>query len=139
MAVYEEITAPYKNVTIVTGDTYGVLRRADAALVKSGTSTLETALIGIPQVVCYTGNRLSYAIAKRLVKIGYISLVNLIADAPVVAELIQDNFNTVTLEKALQAVLIPEHAQKMKADYRSIRASLGEEGASLRAANAILY
>jgi lipid-A-disaccharide synthase len=99
---------------------------------------LETALIGIPQVVCYTGNRLSYEIAKRLIKIGYISLVNLIADAPIVEELIQDNFNTATLEKALQAILIPEHAQKMKANYRSIRAALGEEGASLRAANAIL-
>jgi lipid-A-disaccharide synthase len=138
LSVYEAITAPYGNVAIVTGDTYGVLRRADAALVKSGTSTLETALIGIPQVVCYTGNRLSFEIAKRLIKIGYISLVNLIADAPVVEELIQDNFNTDTLEKALQSILSPERAQQMQADYHSIRATLGEEGASLRAANAIL-
>jgi len=136
--LYSDLCGNRPNVRLVVGDTYGLLRRAQAAVVKSGTSTLETALIGTPQVVCYSGNRLSFEIAKRVVDLKYISLVNLIADAPVVEELIQVEFTVDRLEKALKDLLIPEKAMRMKAAYQRIRELLGEKGASDRAAKAIL-
>ena len=107
-------------------------------MVKSGTSTLETALLGTPEVVCYAGNPISYAIAKRVVDIKYISLVNLIADAPVVEELIQDDLNKTNLTRALKTILDPQISKAMKQEYTHIRQLLGESGASAKAANAIL-
>ena len=138
IGVYEALGGGQERVKYVQGQTYEVLRDAKAALVKSGTSTLETALLGTPQVVCYTGNRLSYEIARRLIKIGYISLVNLIADAPVVEELIQERFNTPELVRALSAVLEQEQADKMRLEYAQIRTLLGDSGASMRAARAVV-
>lgn len=136
--VYASFCAAYPNVRVERGKTYEILAESRAALVKSGTSTLETALIGTPQVVCYTGSRLSYEIARRLVKIGYISLVNLIADAPIVQELIQDQFNETALQTALEAILVPETAHKMQSEYQNVRSLLGNSGASGRAANVII-
>src|SRR5690606_2724099 len=75
---YEPFLAPYPNVMTVSAKTYALLLHARAALVTSGTATLETALFGVPEVVCYKGNPISYQIAKRLIKVKYISLVNLI-------------------------------------------------------------
>jgi lipid-A-disaccharide synthase len=97
---YQPFLKDYPNTSAVKEKTYDLLAQATAAMVTSGTATLETALFGVPEVVCYKGNAISYQIAKRLIKIPYISLVNLIMNAPVVKELIQDDMNekTVTLK-----------------------------------------
>ncbi|MDZ7880351.1 MAG: lipid-A-disaccharide synthase [Saprospiraceae bacterium] len=119
------------SIKIVQNQTYDVLKIASAALVKSGTSTLETALFGVPQVVCYKGSALSFAIAKRVVKIKYISLVNLIADKEIVKELIQDDFTVENLRIELTKAI--ENQEIMKKNYAILRGLLGNEGASDRA------
>ncbi len=135
---YQPFLAKYPNVRLVRGKTYEVLRNSKAALVKSGTSTLETALLDVPQVVCYAGNWLSYKIAKQLVKVKYISLVNLIMDRPLVRELIQDELNKKNLKAALTEILSPEKSAEIRAAYAELRERLGGGGASERAAAAIL-
>ncbi|MDO8367713.1 MAG: lipid-A-disaccharide synthase [Saprospiraceae bacterium] len=135
---YAPFLAKHPRVRLLRGQTYEVLRQSKAALVKSGTSTLETALLDVPQVVCYAGNWLSYRIAKRLVKVKYISLVNLIMDRPMVRELIQDELNQENLKAALSEILSPEKAAVMRAGYAELRERLGGGGASERAATAIL-
>ena len=87
---YEPFLSGYKNVEVISNDTYSLLMKANAALVTSGTATLETALFGVPEVVCYKAGSISYQIAKRLVKLKFICLVNLIMDKEVVKELIQN-------------------------------------------------
>lgn len=135
---YQGFLADYPNVRLERGQTYEVLRRSKAALVKSGTSTLETALLNVPQVVCYAGNWLSYQIAKRLVNVQYISLVNLIMDKPLVRELIQDELNTANIRAALAEILTPEKSAELKAGYAELRQRLGGGGASERAAKAVI-
>ncbi len=98
-------TGAYPNVSVVKGQTYPLLLQATAALVTSGTATLETALFGVPEVVCYKGSSVSYFFAKRLIKVKYISLVNLIMDKPVVKELIQDELTEENLLKELTLIL----------------------------------
>ena len=130
----------YTNVEVVKGGTYGLLRRAKAALVTSGTATLETALLGVPEVVCYKGSALSYQIAKRLVKVKFISLVNLIMDREVVKELIQDDMTADNLVSELGFLLNEgERVERMRSDYRELRELLGKGGhASDKAAAAIV-
>jgi lipid-A-disaccharide synthase len=135
---YQGFLKQHPNVRLVRGQTYQVLRQAQAALVKSGTSTLETALLDVPQVVCYAGNAVSYHIARRLVRVPYISLVNLIMDAPLVRELIQDELNTANLKATLSEILTPEKSAQLRAGYATLRERLGAGGASARAAQAIL-
>ena len=101
------------------GHTYDLLQHAKAALVKSGTSTLETALFGVPEVVCYKGSPISYQIAKWVIKVKYISLVNLIADKMIVKELIQDDFNKENLIKYLSEAI--ENEDVIKKDYASFK------------------
>jgi len=126
-------------VEIRYGDTYGLLKEAKAALVTSGTATLETALFGVPEVVCYRGGRLSYLIAKQLVKVQYISLVNLIMKREVVKELIQNELNEKNLFSELSRILNDEgYRSKMKTDLAELRKVLGGPGASGRAAEAML-
>ncbi|MFN0036539.1 MAG: lipid-A-disaccharide synthase [Saprospiraceae bacterium] len=137
-AFYQSYLEKYPKVRLVRGQTYEVLRHSKAALVKSGTSTLEAALLGVPQVVCYAGNWLSYHIAKRLVKVPYISLVNLIMDRPMVRELIQDELNRENLRAALTEILAPEKSDALREGYAELRKRLGDGGASARAARAIL-
>jgi lipid-A-disaccharide synthase len=120
-----------------TNRTYEILQKADIALVSSGTATLETALFGVPQVVCYKGNRISFAIAKRLVKLKYISLVNLICDREVVRELIQDDMSAENIRREVASILSGK-GQDIKNRYQELKAKLGTQGASLRAAEAIL-
>ncbi|PWT94936.1 MAG: lipid-A-disaccharide synthase [Bacteroidetes bacterium] len=136
---YAEIMKGYSNVEAVSGRTYDVLIRAKAALVTSGTATLETALFGVPEVVCYKGNRISYEIAKRIIKIKYISLVNLIMDKPVVRELIQNALTVENCRKALNLILNDqEHITRIKSDYFELRNILSQGGhASSNAAHAI--
>jgi len=135
---YRPFLEKYPDVQLVQGTTYDLLRQAQAALVKSGTSTLETALFGVPQVVCYAGNPLSYAIARRVVQVKYISLVNLILDRPLVRELIQHDLNTNNLRAALTEIMSEAGAENLPKGYAELRHRLGDGGASERAARAIL-
>ena len=126
-----------ENVHFVSGKTYDLLSHAHAALVTSGTATLETALFRVPEVVCYRGNWISYQIAKRVISLKYISLVNLIMDAPVVTELIQGDLNTRNLKTELNKLLNPDYREKLLNNYEALREKLGNEGASERTAQAI--
>ena len=131
---YDDIIG-HNDVKLLLNDTNHILNFADAALVTSGTATLETALIGTPEVVCYKGSRISYEIAKRVVKVKYISLVNLIMDKEVVTELIQSNFNYTTLKSALDNILFADDKRnEIKDNYFELKAALGNKGASMRAA-----
>ena len=137
---YQEALAQYPNVSWVEGQTYELLKQATAALVTSGTATLETALFGVPQVVCYKGSFLSYEIGKRLVNINYISLVNLIMDKPVVKELIQQELTVANLAEELQKIL-PEGKERSRIhkDYEELRAVLSStQNASKRAAEILV-
>ena len=127
-----------ENVHFVTGKTYDLLCHAHAALVTSGTATLETALFNVPEVVCYRGNWISYQIAKRVISLKYISLVNLIMDAPIVTELIQGDLNTQNLKTELEKLLNPEHRAQLLKDYKTLQEKLGNEGASERTASLIV-
>lgn len=141
LELYENLTAGFDNVAIAfEGQTYGLLSQSKAALVTSGTATLETALFGVPQVVCYKGSAISYQIAKRLVKIKYISLVNLIMDKPVVKELIQNDLTVDNLVKELGSILHDEkRIEQMKKDYSELKNILQEESnASAKAAKEII-
>ena len=128
------------NIARAQNQTYALLANAKAAIVASGTATLETAMIGTPQVVCYAGSELSYLIAKHLISgINYISLPNLIMDAPVVTELIQHDYNKERLEKELR--LITEDAGNvaaMKAQYKALYDRLGNGSASRKAAEVVV-
>jgi lipid-A-disaccharide synthase len=137
---YKDILAPYPNVSSVRNQTYSLLLNAQAACVTSGTATLETALFGIPEVVCYKGSAVSYQIAKRLVKVKYISLVNLIMDKPVVKELIQDDLTPENLRRELDDLLHnPTRQQQLRIDYLNLKELLSQGGhASANAAESIL-
>ena len=125
------------NVSFINNRTYDLLSMSTAALVTSGTATLETALFKVPQVVCYKGGWLSYQIAKRIITLKYISLVNLIMDKEVVTELIQDNFNTKRLKKELDNILNPKTRERLFLDYFELEKKLGGRGASEKAATLI--
>jgi lipid-A-disaccharide synthase len=125
-----------KVVKIIPNETYRLLQHAAAALVTSGTATLETALFDVPQVVCYKGGAISFAIAKRLVKLKYISLVNLIMDKEIVKELIQKDLNYQHLRHALTTIL--QNPQLIRQEYVTLRQRLGNAGASERAAKLIM-
>ena len=125
-------------VPLVMGRTYDVLAAADYALVTSGTATLETALMRIPEVVCYHANGLSVWIARKLIKVKYISLVNLIMDREVVRELIQQDLTELNLLAELQKLMDPAHKRTLLSDYQALREKLGNEGASGRVAAKML-
>ncbi len=128
------------NVTSVRNQTYDLLMKSHAALVTSGTATLETALFGVPEVVCYKGNNISYQIAKKLINIKYISLVNLIMDKLIVKELIQNELTTENLVRELKLITHnTDHRQKMIADYSALKELLSKGGnASTQAAQQIM-
>ena len=136
---YAELLMPYKNVSAVVNKTYQLLSVAEAALVTSGTATLETALFGVPQVICYKGNNISYQIARRLIKIKYIGLVNLIMDKEVVKELIQDELTVKNLVTELNKLLLDDNKrEQLKRDYRHLKELLSAGGhASANAAKSI--
>ena len=136
---YNDLLAPYSNVSYVVNKTYRLLSESKAALVTSGTATLETALFGVPEIVCYKGNNISYQIAKRLVKIKYICLVNLIMDKEVVKELIQGELTVDNITKELNEILSnPVKQQQLKNDYAFLKDLLSKGGnASANAAKSI--
>lgn len=128
-----------KDVRLVENQTYELLQNSSAALVTSGTATLETALLAVPEVVCYKANRLSYMIAKNLIKVNYISLVNLIMEREVVKELIQDNFTEENLVKELERLLRDGKKQRqLLEDLDALKERLGNSGASEKAAGVII-
>lgn len=137
-AYYRSITKT-KAVLILFGQTSEILRHASAGLITSGTATLEAGIYKVPQVVCYRGSAISYAIAKRLVKIKYISLVNLILNREAVVELIQNDLNPTRLEAELTKLLAHENSvNRIKSDYHELHEMLGGKGASNRTAIAML-
>lgn len=127
------------NCKIVFGKTYDLLSASEAAIVTSGTATLETALLQIPEVVCYKGSAISYHIAKRLVKIKYISLVNLIMDQEVVKELIQHECTTENIAKELSLILKGgDKREQQLSNYQKMAKLLGGGGASQKVAHELL-
>ncbi|MGN7784886.1 lipid-A-disaccharide synthase [Niabella sp. 22666] len=137
---YHTYTKQYPNVSIVNNRTYDLLMQSKAALVTSGTATLETALFGVPEVVCYKGSEISYQIAKRVISIKYISLVNLIMEKEVVKELIQQEMNVANLTTELDKLLNDAgRQQQIRQDYAQLQNILGAGGdASAKAAAIII-
>lgn len=136
---YNDMLRNYANVKSVSGKTYNLLIHAKAALVTSGTATLETALFGVPEVVCYKGSAVEYKIAKRIIKIKYISLVNLIMNKLVVKELIQHELTVENVKNELSQLLTSaDRKQQLLQDYAALRNLLSQGGhASFNAAKAI--
>ncbi|WP_136465895.1 lipid-A-disaccharide synthase [Flagellimonas onchidii] len=127
-----------EEVGYVSNQTYSLLNHSHAALVTSGTATLETALFEIPQVVCYKGNWISYQIAKRIITLDYISLVNLIMDKEVVKELIQNDLTSKNLKQELLKITEGKERERILSDYKSLKEKLGGKGASQLAAQLII-
>jgi lipid-A-disaccharide synthase len=136
-AFYEEFIND-ENVYFVRNQTYSLFNLATVGMVASGTATLEAGIFGLPQVVCYKGNALSILIARSIIKVKYISLVNLIMDRELVKELIQNDLTTKALEKELTRLLDPLQRVKCLEDYDLLRQKLGGIGASKHAAIAML-
>ena len=127
-----------KNVHFIANKTYDLLSHSTAALVTSGTATLETALFKVPEVVCYKGSWASYQIAKRIITLKYISLVNLIMDQEVVTELIQEQCNTKNIKVELQKILNPDYRKQLISQYEILEEKLGGIGASKKTAQHIV-
>ncbi len=127
-----------KNIKFISNKTYDLLSVSHAALVTSGTATLETALFKVPEVVCYKGSWVSYQIAKRIITLKYISLVNLIMDKEVVKELIQDELNTKNLKLELNKIIEGKEREQMIENYQLLETKLGGAGASAKTAHLIV-
>ena len=133
---YEKYTKG-SNIGLIMNQTYDILSISYAALVTSGTATLETALFKVPEVVCYKGSFISYHIAKRIINLDYISLVNLIMDREVVKELIQNELNKKNLKAELNKILEDKTRDKIFRDYHDLEMKLGGTGASMKTAKLI--
>ncbi len=137
LEVYKSYTEK-QNVKIIKDKTYDILQQSDAALITSGTATLEAALLGVPQLVCYRGDFFSYQIARRVMQVKYISLVNLVADKPIIKEYIQYQMTTDNLSAELEKILNDKQYRKnMLNNYKKMREILGGVGASERTADII--
>lgn len=136
--IYKELIGN-KQVEVVFGQTYQLLQQAEAGIITSGTATLETALFEVPQVVCYIGNSISYQIAKRLVKVNFISLVNLILNKESVVELIQHDCTTARIQSELEQIIVGgKRREAIQADYKNLIQMLGKGGASKKVAQSLL-
>ena len=128
-----------KYIKVLFGETQSIIRHAEAAVVNSGTASLETALFGTPQVVGYITNPITYWIARKIVKINYISLGNLIVDRLAFKEFIQDDCNPDALVKEIRELIEnKERRDRMLDDYADIRNELGSTGASAAVAKAMI-
>jgi lipid-A-disaccharide synthase len=134
---YRQFTGD-KNVQLLFNNTYNLLHHAHAAIVASGTATLETALFKVPQVVVYKGGTISIAIARMLVKIKFISLVNLIVNKKIVTELIQEDCNTQKVNEELKMILAGAGRDEMLKDYDALLLLMGKPGASAKTAKLIV-
>lgn len=129
----------YPNVNFVYNQTYDLLEHAEAALVTSGTATLETALFEVPEIVCYKGSPLSILLAKWLIKVPFISLVNLIAGKELVKELIQENLTQENLRVQLNKLLMDKnHREQLISEYKTLKQQLGGSGASEKTARLLI-
>jgi lipid-A-disaccharide synthase len=128
----------HQNIKFISNKTYDLLRNSQAALVTSGTATLETALFKVPEVVCYKGSWVSYQIAKRIITLKYISLVNLIMDEEVVTELIQDDCSTKRISEELKKILESKYRASLLLKYDVLEEKLGGIGASNKTAKLIV-
>ena len=128
----------HKNIKFISNRTYDLLKISEAALVTSGTATLETALFKVPQVVCYKANAISYQIAKRIITLKFISLVNLIMNKEVVKELIQSDLNTNQLKSELEKILTSPKRDEVLKNYEILQEKLGGRGASKKTATLIV-
>ncbi len=123
------------NVEVFIGKTYEVLKASDAAVVTSGTATLETALLNVPQVVCYKTSKISYWIARALIKVRFLSLVNLIQDKRIVQEFVQNEYTPKIVLTEIDKILGDEHyRKKMLEDYKKLAAQIGNHSASRKVA-----
>jgi lipid-A-disaccharide synthase len=139
VSYYKEIIGDRANVRLVVNRTYQLLQLSSAAMVTSGTATLETALFDVPEVVCYKANKISYIIARQLAKVRFICLVNLIMDREVVKELIQNDLTANNVANELKSLLASSKRQKkLLEDYEELKAVLGNAGASDKAAEIII-
>jgi lipid-A-disaccharide synthase len=139
LSFFDPYIAQFPEVKLVKNRTYDLLELAHAAMVTSGTATLEAALFRVPEVVCYKGNPISYHIAKKIVDIKYISLVNLIMDQEVVKELIQSELNHKLLKAELGKLLAPtKEREEMLHTFDLLIGKLGGGGASKKTAELIL-
>ncbi len=135
-SVYRKYTGD--SVPVLFNETYALLQQSAAAMVVSGTATLEAALLGVPMVVCYRGSWLSYQIARRFVRVRYISLVNLIMEREVVRELIQEEMTADNIAAEMKSILFDAgYRHKMLEEMKSLEQVLGGPGASGRAAEKI--
>ncbi len=132
--LFEKWLNGFQNVEIVMGDMKRVLETSEAAVVTSGTATLETALLGVPQVVVYKGTSFSYHVAKRLIKVKYISLVNLIMDKLLIPELIQSECTPENIQVHLQRMLEPDVAESVRNGYKTLMQQLTSGGGAEAAA-----
>lgn len=135
---YEKLTS-HTDVKVLRGQTYALLSHSHAAVVTSGTASLETALFGIPEVVCYKGGWISYMIARLLIKVKYIGLANLIMNRMIVKELIQTDFNEKNLRSTLDKLLNDQHTRELAAnEYSLLKKTLGDSGV-LKATALLMY
>lgn len=135
--LYQDLVSD-NEVNIISGQTYDLMKYAEAGLITSGTATLEAALWGLPEVICYKGSFVSYWIARMLVKIKYIGLVNLVMDREVIVELIQAELNKKNLVRELNRLLFDEERKaELQRDYKLLWKELGGPGASARVAAGI--
>jgi lipid-A-disaccharide synthase len=139
LQLYRSLIPADSSIRIVSGDTYGVLSHSDAAVICSGTASLEAALIGTPQVVCYGFNRITYLIARLLVRVKYISLANLILDKFIFKEFVQDDASPrMIFDEVLRLLTDNEYRNAMKSDYTALREILGGSGASRKIARKMI-
>lgn len=136
--LYRDLIGNQTNVELIDGDMYNVLQASEAAIVTSGTATLEAALAGTPQVVVYKGNSFSYQIAKRLVRVPFISLVNLIANKELVPELIQNDCNANAMYTALKKILTAAINMQIRSEYKLLTLKLTDGGGAYAAAKDII-
>ena len=135
--IYDVKELALSNVTLIKNETHQLLAEAHSALVASGTATLETALYDVPLIVCYKGSTVNYLIAKNLIDIKYISLVNLILDEALVCELIQGEFNVQNLEREFALLMQSETRLRIKKGYQTLKDMLAGSSASETAAKLI--
>jgi lipid-A-disaccharide synthase len=139
LQLYHSLIPADSSIRIVSDDTYGVLSHSDASVISSGTASLEAAIIGTPQVVCYGFNRITYLIARLLVKVKYISLANLILDKLIFKELVQDDASPENIFAEVSRMLTDkEYRSEMERDYAALCEVLGSSGASRKIARQMI-
>jgi len=135
-SLYKKYSRP--EAKVILNDTYNILNHAEAALVTSGTATLETALFRVPQVVCYKPGYVTYHLLRRIISIKYICMVNLIVERMVVEELIEGDLNEKQMVKSLKTLFDPKERAGILSGYDELERQLGGEGASERVAQLMI-